>query len=407
MKVVVAQKGTREYFLAPRAFHRKGWLTKMVVDWYTPFRGFVGRALQNSKFSSLSKAFGAHTEELPASIVKPMYFLGFYIRIYEKHLRKASDSWEKYNRGDLIFAERIARMKLPDHDLFFGYAYSSLEILASERAKGKWTVLDQIDPGALEREIIQEEEEKWPGYVLERVPDFSQSYKRNRAEWDLADIVIVNSEWSKECIIKKGCRPDKVDILPLAYEQEIVSGDSRTPPPPLKVLWLGRVTLQKGIPYLVEAARLLSREPVEFHVAGTLAISRDAMAQAPDNIRWLGNVSINKKMELYCSCHVFVLPTLSDGFAITQLEAFANGMPVVATIHCGQVVEDGLTGFLVKAADPKSLAEALIRFLRQPLLSNEMGERCLGVVQDYSVGAYADRLVEIINRKIPNSFSAG
>jgi len=61
-----------------------------------------------------------------------------------------------------------------------------------------------------------------------------------------------------------------------------------------------------------------------------------------------------------------VLPTLSDGFAITQLEAMAHGLPVITTPCCGEVVSDGIDGFIVPPRDAKALAEALHRYLAEP-----------------------------------------
>jgi len=46
----------------------------------------------------------------------------------------------------------------------------------------------------------------------------------------------------------------------------------------------------------------------------------------------------------YRSADVFVLPTLSDGFAITQIEAMSHGLPVIATPNCASVVENGVDG---------------------------------------------------------------
>jgi glycosyltransferase involved in cell wall biosynthesis len=68
----------------------------------------------------------------------------------------------------------------------------------------------------------------------------------------------------------------------------------------------------------------------------------------------------------YRSAHLFVLPTLSDGFAITQIEAMANGLPVIATPNCGSVVSDGVDGFLVPSRDPESLARVIRRYLENP-----------------------------------------
>ena len=64
-------------------------------------------------------------------------------------------------------------------------------------------------------------------------------------------------------------------------------------------------------------------------------------------------------MRQYQQADVFVLPTLSDGFGITQLEAMAHGLPVVATENCGEVVTDGIDGLVVESRNSSALAAAL------------------------------------------------
>jgi glycosyltransferase involved in cell wall biosynthesis len=123
------------------------------------------------------------------------------------------------------------------------------------------------------------------------------------------------------------------------------------------VLWLGQVNLRKGIQYVAPAARLLPG--VDFEIAGPLAISDKAVAEFPPNVRFLGRITRDRTVDLYRQADVFILPTVSDGFALTQLEAMAQGVPVVTTPNCGDVVTDGKDGLIVPARDSEALARAI------------------------------------------------
>ena len=68
----------------------------------------------------------------------------------------------------------------------------------------------------------------------------------------------------------------------------------------------------------------------------------------------------------YRKADLFVLPTLSDGFAITQLEAMSHGLPVITTPCCGEVVSDGVDGFIVAPRDAEALAKTFLRYLAEP-----------------------------------------
>jgi glycosyltransferase involved in cell wall biosynthesis len=162
----------------------------------------------------------------------------------------------------------------------------------------------------------------------------------------------------------------------------------------VSILWVGRVTLQKGIQYLVEAARLLQDQPVRFLIAGDVRISPSAIKGAPSNIRWLGKVSHAEKQELLRSSTAFVLPTLSDGFAMTQLEAMSSGLPVIVTPNCGCVVEDGRNGFLIPPRDPAALAGAIKKFIDNPYLKEKLSNNCLEVSGKYTIEEYRKNLMK-------------
>ena len=132
------------------------------------------------------------------------------------------------------------------------------------------------------------------------------------------------------------------------------------------MLFLGQVILRKGIQYLLAAARDLERENIRFDVVGSVGISRMAMATAPGNVTFHGRTGREQAADWYRRSHLFVLPTLSDGFAITQLEAMAHGLPVIATPCCGEVVSDGVDGFIVPPRDAGALARTLQLYLAQP-----------------------------------------
>ena len=128
------------------------------------------------------------------------------------------------------------------------------------------------------------------------------------------------------------------------------------------MLWLGTVNLRKGIPYFLEAARKLLDRPIDFVVAGEIKIAETFVKSAPRNVRFIGRVFRSGAADVYRSADVFVLPTISDSFALTQIEAMAHGLPVIATPRCGRVVTPGVDGQIVPPADADALAAAVAAF---------------------------------------------
>ncbi len=150
---------------------------------------------------------------------------------------------------------------------------------------------------------------------------------------------------------------------------------------PPYVLFVGRITDQKGIFHLLDAA---SRLPAGVQVVlcasapDTPEIEerlRRRVAQMP-NVLWINEmVPVPVVTQLYSHCAVFCCPSVYEPFGLINLEAMGCETPVVASAVGGilEVVEDGKTGLLVPPAQPEALASALARVLGNPTLAREMG----------------------------------
>jgi glycosyltransferase involved in cell wall biosynthesis len=401
IKAVVAQKGAREHYLLARSLYRENMLAALVVDWYP-------KLLSKNSFSHftkysniLLKAANAYCQDLPNDQVIGTNLHGFFYRI-RSSIAQGEDKYRIHLKNDKHFACLISSLDLPEHDVMICYSYAGLEALDHAKRRGKLAVLDQIDPGPLERQMVAEEEKKWPHYVHQPLtihPDYEDRVKK---EWEIADLIIVNSEWSEHQLRQQGVPGSKIAILPLAYDppSRPISHD---PIPKvwskerkLRILWLGQVIVRKGIQYLIQAANDLEDEPIEFLIAGPIGIPQAIVSQSPANINWLSNVPRSQVPECYQKADVFILPTLSDGFAITQIEALNYGLPTIVTRNCARVVENGKTGFVVSAYDSDAIVRAVRRFLENPDLIPFMRQHCLRILPRYSLEAHSRMFSSIL-----------
>jgi glycosyltransferase involved in cell wall biosynthesis len=141
------------------------------------------------------------------------------------------------------------------------------------------------------------------------------------------------------------------------------------PPDKFLVLTVRRLVYRNGVDTLVQAAAEL-RENSSFHflIGGTgpdtALLERLINNQGLTNCTLLGFVEDGLLPEYYSASDVFVLPSRTgEGFGLVVLEAFASGLPVVATSAGGQtdIVLDQETGFLVAPDSPGEIAAALTR----------------------------------------------
>ena len=391
---IVAQEGSRQSYAVPLSFHRLGMLRTFYVDtWARWARCLLKRGPRPLR------ALGTHfSADLPPQLV--VSFTGSVLCSRALfRLRKQGLSAQQLSNEYCRFGERFASL-VRDHlqlqdfdsssDFFFGFNSNCLETLQYLRTRNIFTVVDQVDPAKAEEDLCIEETERWPGWA--RVPDRMSSgyWDRITAEWNTADVILVNSEWSADALVRQGVSRQKLIVVPLALD---LPRGRLLPELPqsgrLNVLWLGSLILRKGIQYLAEAARLLERTGIEFTLAGPVGISDQAVRSFPRNMKLLGTLTRDRVAQLYRASHVFVLPTLSDGFAITQLEAMAHGLPVVTTPNCGKVVNDGMDGFIVPPRDARALAEALARLQSDPDLLRTMSANALRTVTGFDLPSNA------------------
>jgi glycosyltransferase involved in cell wall biosynthesis len=227
-------------------------------------------------------------------------------------------------------------------------------------------VLDQVDPARTGDRIVLEEEKRYPQLSLgsESVPE--EFYRRLDEEWSDSDVILVNSAWSRDALVEQGALSQKIQIVPLSYARNCPL--ARQPrASSLRVLWLGTLGLGKGLHYAIDSARLLVNAPVQFTFCGPLAVRRSGL-DLPANSLYLPRVARGAASSLYAAHDIFLLPTLSDGFAITQIEAMSFGLPVIATRCCGDVVQDGISGHFVPCRDARAIASTIETFLAKDVL---------------------------------------
>jgi glycosyltransferase involved in cell wall biosynthesis len=152
-------------------------------------------------------------------------------------------------------------------------------------------------------------------------------------------------------------------------------------------LFLGQISLRKGVGQLLEALKLLRSENVEFWFVGPKQIDIPEHPQ----IKWFGVARRADVDKYYREADVFILPTLSDGFGITQLEAQSWKLPVIASRHCGEVVRDGLNGVILEEVSGQAIANVLVGFLRSPETLSAMSGRS-GMDDRFSLQALASSL---------------
>jgi glycosyltransferase involved in cell wall biosynthesis len=178
-------------------------------------------------------------------------------------------------------------------------------------------------------------------------------------------------------------------------------------PRPPTILFAGRLVRWKGVEYLIEALAQLRTPGAQVWIAGSGPYQPELEALAArlgvtERVRFLGTLPTDQLTALYHAADLLAATSfVNETFGIAPAEAMACARPVVASRFGGfpEVVEDGVTGYLVRPQDPADLARCIDVLLADPAHAAAMGEAGLARVRRlFTWEAVVDRLERVYRR---------
>jgi glycosyltransferase involved in cell wall biosynthesis len=218
----------------------------------------------------------------------------------------------------------------------------------------------------------------------------------------------------------QGVARDRIRILPWALDPQFeallmpgtLAGPPREFPAGRVILTVGRwleAERYKGMDTLITALpRLLTRWPeLQLVLVGT-GDDRSWLEDLTEkngvhrHVHFLTGLSYSELAACYWACEIFALPSKGEGFGLVYLEAMACGKPVIGGAHGGapEIIEDGVTGYLVPHGDPIQLATSIEALLADPEHAKEMGARGRSRTEhEYRFNSFAKSLKKILREQ--------
>lgn len=394
MKFTVAQLGSRMHYAVPRIFRSANCLERLFTDFYT-------REIATGPFkhSRLVKAIASRRpKDIEPDFITAFNSLGLEYAVRQRVAPKRR--LNAYLWAGRSFCNRIVRHGLGSADAVYAFNSAAKELFTYARKTGIHTVLEQtIVPKRIEQQILLEESDRWPGWEHPEIPTAQsrEFAEREEEEWAQSDIVICPSEFVSDGITKSRRPARRCVIVPYGVDRSLPQkSDTRRDSSTLNVLFVGRLGLRKGLPYLLQAANLIDASQFKIRAAGTSDLLPNALSVLGSRIEILGPVPRSTLDQLYLWADVFVLPTLCEGSATVTYEALAAGLPVITTPNCGSVVRDGIDGYIVPVRRPEIIAERLGLLRSNPELVREMSANARERAQEYTLTRYSERLLAAI-----------
>jgi glycosyltransferase involved in cell wall biosynthesis len=291
---------------------------------------------------------------------------------------------------DAVTLDTHVARNLPECDVFVGLSGSSLRSGRIARRHGARYVCDRgCAHIRVQDHLLREEHEHW-GLPFAGIDP--RVIVREETEYAGADCITVPSGFAMRSFQSQGIPASKLRRLPYGVDLGRFEPTGSPASGRFDVLFVGCMSLQKGVPYLLQAYRRIvhSRKSITFAGAPSPALIALMKQRAlwPDEARVLGHVPQHRLKDLYSRSHALVLPSVQDGFGMVMSEAMACGCVVIGTSHTGaeDLLTDGKDGFITPVRNVDALVQRLQQLADSPALRDAMGQRALSRMR--SIGGW-------------------
>ena len=275
---------------------------------------------------------------------------------------------------DIIF-DKAASRYISTIDIFHGWSHQCLDSLKRARELGAVTFVErQNSHDQYQHQLVQQEYDRWGFTKFQAVR--KSGMERGLIEYELADFITVPSQFVYDSFLAHGINTKKLFLIPYGVNtQKFFLSKVKKDKAVFRLLFVGQVSLRKGIPYLLQAWQQLKLPHAELWLSGRIAPSTQEFVTpyfTDDSIHFLGHVS--NVLSLYHQADVFILPSIEEGSALVTYEAMACGLPLVFTHNTGAVAHDGIEGIKIPIRDTQAIAQAIEKLYRDAELRRELGQ---------------------------------
>jgi len=252
-------------------------------------------------------------------------------------------SWESNSYYLFKFLKKNKKIK---KILYFGhiYLYKEIEILKKDKA---------LNPKFAN------------SYFIYRNNNILKKIKR---EVYLSDLIFTSSTFGKKSLTDFGVDDSKIITIPLGFDNKYFSIQKDYDffnEKVIKILFVGGVGQRKGIQTLFKSLQEIDKSKYVLELVGPLKIRKKLIDSYNINYNVYGKINNRKLIEKFKSSHIFILPSIIEGFGIVLLEAMASNMVVITTTNTGgpDIIKNESDGFIIKPYDTKKLTSIILELL--------------------------------------------
>jgi len=287
-------------------------------------------------------------------------------------------------------AEAILRRAKQPPDVYVALSQTGTSSGRTAKDLGVTYVCDRGSTHIEEQQSILEQEHRLHGLVPPQIDP--RSIERELIEYETSDLITVPSRFVERTFIKRGVDPRKLLVVPYGANLSMFRPSAPKPAGAFEVLFVGALSIRKGIPYLLDAFSKVNHPRKRLTLIGSRTKDTEKILGSfpDDDIRILGPIPQVQLAAHMSAAHVLVLPSVEEGLALVMAEAMASGCPVLASKNTGaeDLFEDTKQGFIVEPRDVDALTERMQRLADDPRLVDTMSRNARAKIEQ--IGGWSD-----------------
>lgn len=352
MKVIVSSLGRFHAFDLAKQLQRKGYLQHL----YTAYPYF-----------KIEKSLRPYSYSFPWFFCITSLFTRLGCHYVTYHL-----NWFTIETFDQWVARHITPCDVFVHLSQFG-------LYSAHRAKqmGARVVCDRGSSHIVyQNELLAEEYALWG---IPYIPIDSRIIEKELQEYENADLIVVPSSFAYRSFLEKGIPKHKLVKIPYGVDLSLFHPSPKQDDI-FRVIYVGTMSLQKGVHYLLEALAPCRLPKFELVLIGKMLPEiKPWFAKYEGHFRYLGFIPRIKLYHYYSQASVFVLASIQEGLALVIAQAMACGLPVIATTNSGaeDLFTNGIEGFIVPIRDSEAIREKVLYLYKHPDVREEMAQAAL------------------------------
>ncbi len=264
-----------------------------------------------------------------------------------------------FNYIDDITVKNIK--KLDDIDVLLSFAGVGLKSGSKIKEKKKIYICDNASAHVTEYKDICDEEYKL--FLNREYYINKQIYENRLSEYDNADIILTSSTFVKKTFEKYNHSNLKMIELGTNPSMFFPVKEIKKDKNYFDIIYIGRLTVLKGLHYLLDAFKNFKHPKKRLHIIGTHTDEKEFFENKlkSDDIFLYGHVNHHELNKILNNSDVIVFPSLQDGWGLAVTEAAAAGCPSIVSENCGvaDFVKKSESGFVVPIRDSNSILEKL------------------------------------------------